>query len=229
MSNGLISKDNLTAYERWELPTFNSSDTSRITGIPSRIKLPTAAEIEEIQTQAHDEGYLTGQQAGYQEGQQAGHQEGYQAGYEEGSVQAALETEQLAALVVSMGQAVQQADKHIAQSLLDLAIERAQQMVRQALKVNPEIVLPIVREAIKGLPHFNPGAHIVLHPEDAEFVRTRIGEQLSHSGWKLLEDEQLVKGGVRIETANSQVDATVETRWQRLIANLGQDSSWLQK
>jgi flagellar assembly protein FliH len=183
------------------------------------MKLPTAAEIEEMQVQAREEGY--------QAGQQAGHQEGYQAGYAEGAHKAALETEQLAALVVSMGHAIQEVDQQVAQSLLNLSLELAQQMVHQALKVNPEILLPLVRDAISGLPHFNPGAHLVLHPEDAELVRSRMGEQLTHSGWKIFEDAKVIKGGVRIETANSQIDATLETRWKRIAENLGQDSSWL--
>jgi flagellar assembly protein FliH len=185
------------------------------------MKLPTAAELENIQVQAREEGF--------QAGQLAGHEEGYKAGYSEGSVKAANETEQLAALVISMGKALKEVDQQVAQGLLDLALELAQQMVHQALKVNPEILLPIVREAISSLPHFNPGAHLVLHPEDAEIVRTRMGEQLTHSGWKIFEDALIAKGGVRIETANSQIDATVETRWKRITENLGQDSSWLLK
>ena len=221
MSDVLTPKENLTAYERWELPSFDSPDSIRVSGNAYGMKLPTAAEIENIQLQAREEGY--------QAGQEAGHEEGYKAGYAEGSHKAAIETEQLAALVVAMGQALKGVDQQVAQGLLDLALELAQQMVHQALKVNPEILLPIVRDAISGLPHFNPGAHIVLHPEDAEIVRTRMGEQLTHSGWKIFEDDQIAKGGVRIETANSQIDATVETRWKRITENMGQDSSWLLK
>jgi flagellar assembly protein FliH len=219
MSDVLTPKEKLTAYERWELPSFDNPDTIRVTGSLSGMKLPTAAELEEIQLQAREEGF--------QAGQEAGHQEGYQAGYAEGAHKAALETEQLAALVISMGHAIQEVDQQIAQGLLNLSLELAQQMVHQALKTNPEILLPIVRDAIGGLPHLNPGAHIVLHPDDAELVRSRMGEQLTHSGWKIFEDAQITRGGVRIETANSQIDATVETRWKRITENMGQDSSWL--
>jgi flagellar assembly protein FliH len=221
MSDVLTPKEKLTAYERWELPSFDTPDSIRVSGNAYGMKLPTAEELENMQAQAREEGF--------QAGQQAGHEEGYKAGYAEGSHKAAMETEQLAALVVAMGQALKEVDQQVAQGLLDLALELAQQMVHQALKVNPEILLPIVREAISGLPHFNPGAHIVLHPEDAEIVRARMGEQLTHSGWKIFEDALISKGGVRIETANSQIDATVETRWKRITENLGQDSSWLLK
>lgn len=38
--------------------------------------------------------------------------------------------------------------------------------------------------------------------------------------WRLLEDEQLLPGGCRIETEHSQVDATLETRLEQLITQL---------
>ncbi len=210
MSDVLTPKEQLTAYERWELPSFDEGGI-RVSGNPNGIKLPTAAELEAIQLQARDEGY----------------QAGYQAGYAEGAQKAAMETQRLAALVASMEQALQTVDQQVAQSLLDLALELAQQMVHQALKVNPELLLEIIRDAIASLPHFSPGAHIVLHPEDAKIVRERMGEQLAHSGWKIFEDAQIARGGARVETAHSQIDATVATRWQRIATNLGQDSSWL--
>jgi flagellar assembly protein FliH len=54
-----------------------------------------------------------------------------------------------------------------------------------------------------------------------------MGEQLTHSGWKIFEDARIERGGVRIETANSQIDASLETRWNRVVAALGQDTTWL--
>ena len=207
MSDVLTPKEKLTAYERWELPSFDEGGGIRVSGNPNSVKLPTAAELEEIQNQAHEEGF--------------------QAGYEEGSQKAALETQRLAALVASMEFALQSVDQQVAQSLLDLSLELAQQMVHQALKVDPELLLEVIRDAISSLPHFNAGAHIVLHPADAEIVRTRMGEQLAHSGWKIFEDAQITPGGARIETAHSQIDGTLETRWKRITANMGQESSWL--
>ncbi|TAJ83663.1 MAG: flagellar assembly protein FliH [Gallionellaceae bacterium] len=207
MSDLLTPKEQLTAYERWELPSFDAGGDIRISGNPNGMNLPTAAELETIQLQAREEGF--------------------QAGYAEGAQKAALETQRLAALVASMEQALQNVDRQVAQSLLDLALELAQQMLHQALKVNPELLLEVIRAAIASLPHFNPGAHIVLHPDDAKIVRERMGEQLAHSGWKIFEDAHLTRGGARVETAHSQIDATVETRWHRISANLGQESSWL--
>lgn len=205
MSDVLTPKEQLTAYERWELPSFDGGGAVRVTGNPNGMKLPTASELENIEQQAREEGF--------------------QAGYADGMNRAVAENQRFAAIVSALEQDV---DSQVSQGLLDLALELAQQMVRQTLKANPDVLIEIIQEAIRTLPHFNPGAHIVLHPADAEIVRTRMGEQLAHSGWKIFEDAQITRGGARIETAHSQIDATVETRWQRLTSSIGQDSSWLE-
>jgi flagellar assembly protein FliH len=201
MSNTAIPKEQAAAYERWEPTSFGAAAKEK-KNIEPGVVLPTAMQLEEIQRQAHEEGY--------------------QAGYAEGS-------QRMAVLLKSMEQALQQADQVIAQDLLNLALEVARKMVQHTLKTNPEILLNTLREAISSLPHFNQGAHLVLHPDDAAMVRASMGEQLSHTGWKIFEDALIARGGARVETAHSQIDATLENRWQRIVAAIGQDSSWIQE
>ncbi len=202
MSETAIPKEHLTAWQRWELPTFDMVKVS------DTLALPTAAQLEQIHQQAHEEGY--------------------QAGYAEGLQQASNETQRMAGMLGALEQELQQVDQRIAQDLLDLALEVAKQMLQQALKVKPELLLGVVREAISELPHFNHNAHLVLHPADAELVRAGMGEQLIHTGWKIFEDEQMERGGCRVETAHSQIDATLVTRWQRVTSSIGQDNTWLE-
>jgi len=211
MSDASTPKEQLTAYERWEFPNFGTTDTGK-RGRSSTseshqhdtpdIVLPTAAELEEIQRQAHEEGY----QAGFAEGAQ-----------------------RVSAMLDELQHALQHTDQEIAQDLLKLSLEVAKQMVQQTLKTNPEVLLSTIREAIGSLPHFNQGAHLVLHPDDAAMLRASMGEQLGHSGWKIFDDTAIERGGARIETAHSQIDATLANRWQRIVASIGQDSSWIQE
>ncbi|MDP2804586.1 MAG: flagellar assembly protein FliH [Gallionellaceae bacterium] len=215
MSDVITPKEKLTAYERWELPSFDPEGSVKVTGNANGMKLPTAAQLEEIQQQAHEEGFEQGRQAGQE------------AGYSQGAHQVAEEAARLTALVGSMEQALAEVNQQISQSLLNLALELAQKMVQQTLEVRPELLLEVISNAIGNLPHFNPSAHLVMHPDDAAIVRERMGEQLAHSGWKIFEDGKITRGGVRVETANSQIDATVETRWKRITANMGQESTWL--
>jgi flagellar assembly protein FliH len=107
-------------------------------------------------------------------------------------------------------------------------MEIARQMLQQALKVKPGLLLSVVNEAVSSLPHFSQHAHLILHPSDAELVRGKMGEQLDHTGWKIFEDAQMERGGCRVETAHSQIDASLATRWKRVVSSIGQDSSWLE-
>lgn len=189
--------EQLTAWQRWELPSFESTRLGDL-------ELPTASKLEAIQRQAQEEGF--------------------QRGYAEGVQKAAQENQRLALLIDSLAQ---QVDEQIARELLDLSLDVARQMIHQSLKVKPELLLSVVREAIGSLPHFNQAAHVVLHPADAALVRERMGEQLTHSGWKIFEDARIERGGARFDTANSQIDATLETRWKRIVTALGKDNAWL--
>ncbi len=199
MSDALVAPESLTAWQRWEAPNLDASGLRA-----GDVALPTASQVEDIQRQAREEGY--------------------QIGHAEGTQKAMQENRRLADLITALEMRV---DEQIAHELLDLSLDIARQILHQALKVNPELLLGVVREAIGTLPHYNQGAHLVLHPDDATLVRERMGEQLSHAGWKIFEDARVQRGGARIETATSQIDASLETRWKRVVAALGQDTSWL--
>lgn len=207
MSSVIIPKEQLTAFERWELASFDPHPGGKHQGNA----LATVTELENLRQQAHDEGYAQGCDAGYATGIQ----------------QARTEAAQVHTLLQNLQDALGQMDGQLAQSLLDLSLEIARKMTGEILQTKPEVILKIVSNAISGLPHFNQNAHLVLHPDDAELVRKHMGEQLSHAGWKIFTDAQIGRGGCRVETAHSQVDATTEARWKRIVESIGEDKSWL--
>jgi flagellar assembly protein FliH len=43
----------------------------------------------------------------------------------------------------------------------------------------------------------------------------------------VVEDSQMARGGCRLETAQSEIDATLENRWKRVLESLGQSGDWL--
>lgn len=203
MSNGgIIPKERLSAYQRWELASFDQAAAR------TSVQLPTAADVERVHAQAREEGFA--------------------AGWEEGLKQAREQANRIQALASSLEAELKALDQKIAQDLLALALEVAKQILRQALQIRPELVLPVVREAIQCLPQFGHHAHLVLHPDDAALVRSHLGGALEHAGWKIFEDPSLERGGCRVESPSTQVDATLETRWQRVLASLAESSRWLE-
>lgn len=210
-----IPKEQLTAFARWELASFDPAPKVVPVELPPAAPVVTAesaaAQLQSIQSKAYDDGHATG----------------YQAGYAAGIQQAQTETTRLQTLMQNLQTALTQIDEQLAQSLLDLSLEIAHKMVIEALHIRPEIILKVVSTAISSLPHFNQNAHLILHPMDAELVRKQMGEDLTHTGWKIITDLKIEPGGCRVETAHSNVDATNQARWQRIVESIGQHKSWL--
>lgn len=209
---GVIPKEQMTAYQRWELSSFDQL------GSPAKAG-KAVLDTKHLQQQAHDQGYSVGHSAGYA----AGHDAGYAIGIQ----QAKSEAAQIHTLMQNLQDALGQTDQEIAQSLLDLSLSVANKMVHEALQIRPEIILEIIREAIRILPQFNQNAHIVLHPGDAELVRKHMNDELVHAGWKLFTDPKIERGGCLVKTTHSLIDATTEARWKRILESIGQDHSWL--
>ncbi|MFA6062167.1 MAG: flagellar assembly protein FliH [Gallionella sp.] len=227
----IIPKEQLTAFERWELASFDPIPVPK-TSIPvisKPVEISPQARLD-AEKQAADE-LLQIRQKAYEQGQADGHQAGYDAGYQSGYAtggqQAQAEAVQIHQLMQSLQVALNQVDDQLALSLLNLSLEIAHKMVVETLKIKPEIILKIVSTAISGLPQFNQNAHLLLSPEDADLVKKLLGEQLSASGWKIFPNAQIESGGCRVETAHSHIDATNPTRWKQIVESIGQDKSWL--
>jgi flagellar assembly protein FliH len=206
MTSGKHTADAL--YQRWEPAALEHSEVQKL-------QMPTAAALEAIHQEAHQEGF------------EAGFTEGVEAGRRQGAAQAAEEVRRLQSLLEQVTEAIGGFEQALSDDLLALALEMSRQILRQSLKIKPELLLPIVRGAMESLPQNTPHPHLHLHPEDAALVRDNMQTEIAQGGWKIIEDQRILRGGCRIETQVSETDATLENRWQRLAAALAQDSSWL--
>ncbi len=213
MSN-IIPKEQLSAYQRWEMEAFENTQPGGVGGA-GQVPLPTAEAIELMHQQAHQEGYSEGLEQGKEQG------------YREGQEAARQEAQRLNDLLAQVNDSLQKLDQEMSQQLLDLALGITRQMLRQALIVQPELVLAVVKEAINSFPHANQHPQLVLHPQDAALVRSGLESELAHGHWRVLEDAQIERGGCRLETAHGELDATLERRWQNVLESLGQNGNWL--
>ena len=165
----------------------------------------------------------------------AARHEGYQAGYRDGL--AALEafkqsfalqtTQQVGALLDSVGNALDALQQRMAQALAATATELARQIVRGELTARPELVAAVAGEALDTL--LLSARHIALrvHPNDLALVAQGAGEVLAARGARLLPDAAVTRGGCVVESDLGVIDAGIETRWRRAAAALGQDRTWV--
>ncbi len=220
MSSIVIPKEQLSAYQRWEMASFEDKPAIPapvVEELPIPPQLPpppTAEEIAAILENARLEGYATG----LEEGRKTGLAEA------ENTLKETLLP--LQRIADAFNEALLSADETIAQDALDLALDIAKAMLKNALSVQPELILPIVKEAIHYLPSLKQPAILTLHPADASIVNEQIGEELTKSGWRVVGDVQIERGGCRVETASNQIDATTTTRWLRIAESLGKKSEW---
>ncbi|MCW0200841.1 MAG: flagellar assembly protein FliH [Rhodanobacter thiooxydans] len=173
---------------------------------PPDFKLPTADELEKLQADAHREGYA--------------------AGYEEGTARVRMEAMRLHSVIEQLEEALASLDTEVAQGVLHLGVEIARQVVRQAIAVKPEVIVGVVREAINQLPHQHTAVY--LNPDDASLVRSHAGDQLAHAGHRIFEDTTIARGGCKIEAGGSHIDATLATRWTRIVEALIDDADWIE-
>ena len=234
-----MSKDTQGAFKRWEMTSFGderpSTQARRAAQAPAPVApatpveivqhmaLPTIEELEAIREQARAEGYAEG----LEEGRAAGFAEGHAEGAALGQQASSDELEHLRAIAATFSDAVVQADETIAHDVLELALRLARGMVRTAFEVRPELILPVVQEAIGYLPVLAQPAVLTLNPDDAAIVRDAMGQELIKGGWRIAEDASMARGGCKVDTASNQIDAQAGARWQRLTHSLGQNVDWL--
>lgn len=216
MSSTVIPKEQLSAYQRWEMASFGDDRQSPATQQNAAVVAKQAAEeVERQREEARQQAYAQGLE------------EGRAAGLAQGRMEAARETERIRRIADNFHNEITRADESVTNDMLDLALDLAKAMLKTALKVRPELVVPVVGEAIRYLPSVQQPALLVLNPQDVPLIVEHMKDELDKAGWRIVEDPQVERGGCRVETASNQVDANTPVRWQRIADALGKQSDWL--
>ncbi len=194
----IIPEERLPAFQRWQLASFDGNGGGKA----------DAAAADQA-AQAHEQSRRMG----------------YAAGYEVGRKAADQEAQHLQALVRNAHTALTGLDQAVAEQLLSLALDIARQMLGQALAVRPALVLPVIEEALRCVSPSEP-IRVTVHPEDAVLLRTHLAQSPGKE-WVIAEDASVARGGCRVDTRSTEVDATLNGRWRRVVANLGSTDDWL--
>jgi flagellar assembly protein FliH len=103
--------------------------------------------------------------------------------------------------------------------LLKLAVEIANKIILTQLKEDDEIILRIVKKALKNLID-RESLTIKLHPDDIEVIkREKVKLMQEIDGIKkiiIIEDENVLRGGCYIETEYSEVDARIDKQLETI-------------
>lgn len=205
----VLSADELAhAYKRWEAPRMVSVQDIE----QGKHKPLTVKDIEKLHEETRQEAF----KSGYEEG----HQSGYDAGIKAGKKQIQDQVTKLQKLINQLSAPLQAVDEQVEQDLLQLVQTLTKQLIQYELKAQPERVVDAMRAALAALPINDRKLKVFVHPQDMELIKSGLAMEQEEERWQWLEDPLVTRGGVRLETADTTIDATVEVRLARLIEKM---------
>lgn len=193
----------------WLPPSVHKRDED---AIEDSHALLTAVQLDEIRHAAQQEGF----EQGRKEGQEYGHREGL----EEGRAEVHARIERLNGVLRMLDRPLEDLDQQLEDEIVTLVISMVRQLIRREVKLDPAQIVGVVREALAVLPIGVRNIRVILHPDDADLVRDAYALGEHDQKWQIVEDPVIQRGGCRVQTDTSQIDATLESRLNSLIAPL---------
>lgn len=193
----LIPSEDVADCQTWQVPDMQG-------GRKPANRPVTAGQLEQVQNLARREGFALGQKEGR----------------EAGSKEFLAKSQHLEKILQVLQQPLEQLDEEMEKQLAELAIIVARQLIRRELQIEPAHVIGAVREALAVLPLAAWETRLMLNPEDAVLVREALALQESNNPVQIVEDPLMSRGGCRVLSETSQIDATVESRLNAVVVNV---------
>jgi flagellar assembly protein FliH len=184
----------------WELPPIDG---------PVLARRRRSADLDTVEREAWDKGHAEGHAAGLAA-----------AAQEQQAAQAAIDRHvlHLGSILEFMAKPMAQVDEQVQRQLALLAGAIARQVVRREIRLQPDDIIGLIRDTVSLLPVTAREVRVHLNPDDAKLVRSRLTEVASERAWSITEDPLLPRGGCRVSSENSTIDAQVEQRLGAAIA-----------
>ncbi len=243
-SSEVIRAKDLGAFDRWSLPSFDpegeqpaepapeapaapAEAESAPAPIPAAAEPPplpseevalehvkplTLDELEAIRQDAYNEGFATGEKDGFRAGQLKAKQEA--------DLALASKLQRLETLMGNLMAPIAEQDKLIEQGLVLLLGQIVREVIQREVTIDSSQIRVVLREALKVLPMGAENVRIHVNPQDFELVKSL--RERHEEKWRILEDESLLPGGCRVESEQSRIDATVETRLTQALKQLAE-------
>jgi flagellar assembly protein FliH len=188
------------ATVRWELPEING---------PVMARNRRTSDLAGLEREAWERGYAEGREAAtavVHKEQQAT------------TLELDRRVQNLASILDFMAKPLAALDEEVQRQLVALAGSIARHIVRRELKTHPDEIVAVIRETVALLPLTARDVRVHLNPEDARLVRARLAEASGERAWSIAEDPIISRGGCRVSSENSNIDAQLDQRIGAAIA-----------
>ena len=148
-----------------------------------------------------------------------GYADGYNIGVEAGTRDARQRMGYLHEILEALARPFRDLDESVSAQICELVRALTRQLVRKEVALDSETVCRVIDEALTALPVAETPVSIIVNPDDAEFVNTHLADDTIVS-WNLATDAGLARGDCRLVADLSRIDATLDTRLDRLIEQM---------
>lgn len=191
----LVTRERLGDAPRWHMPMVESRQGAGAQAAPD-----TATELAALAEEARQRGF----------------EQGLAEGRRDARVELQRQLAQLRGLCAALARPLADVDASVERQLAELATLVARGVVQAELRLQPEQLLGVVRQAVHALPAATTQVQIRVHPHAAALLRDGLDEA-QENGWRIVEDASLAPGDCRIAGADSRIDARVATRLAALV------------
>ncbi|AKF47035.1 flagellar assembly protein FliH [Pseudomonas fragariae (ex Marin et al. 2024)] len=215
-ASDLIRAKDAALLDIWALPSFDPhvepepepepelvDEPAEMEEVPlDEVQPLTLEELESIRQEAWNEGFATGEKEGFHSTQLKVRQEA--------EVVLAAKVASLEQLMGNLLAPIAEQDTQIEKAVIYLVEHIARKVIQRELVTDSAQIASVLRDALKLLPMGAQNVRIFINPQD--FLLVKAMRERHEESWKIVEDEDLLPGGCRIETEHSRIDASVETR-----------------
>lgn len=197
----IINSEVSESCKPWRAPNLDITNDYDF-NIVSNENITHREQQEKIRQQSYEKSYA----------------KGYMEGLAKGQAEINEQLKSLHSLMAVLAMPLPDLDNLVVDELVQLCMAVVKQMVRRELKISPGEVVAVVKEALSLLPVAAAEITLELHPDDAKIIRDTLVYPDAEASWKIVEDALLTRGGCRVLTNTSRIDATVEKRMNTVIA-----------
>jgi len=198
--------------QRWDLPTVEGAPLPRPGARGVNVMHLTLVERE-----AWDHGFRDGHAEGVRKGE---------AELAKRINEVDVKIAALDAILGTLARPLDELDTAIETELTRLALAIGKHLARRELKIDPTQIIGIIRQTLSLLPLSARNIKIHLHPDDATIVREKLARASGEQEWQLAEDPLMARGGCRLTTDTSSIDARFEASVAAVVSGLlGDDRS----
>jgi len=191
---------------RWDLPAVEGATMPR-----AGAKGVNVMHLTLVEREAWEHGFKDGHVEGVRKGE---------AELAKRIAEVDVKIAALEAIIGTLAKPLEDLDAQVETELTRLALSIAKHLVRRELKIDPAQVIGIIRHTVSLLPLGARNIKIHLHPDDAAIVREKLARPAGDQEWHLAEDPLMARGGCRLTTDNSSIDARFEASVAAVLSGL---------